>query len=193
VLLTSTASGKPVSNQAAIPAASKPNIVDESWMVLAMQLIDSMATNGGVHEGLAACEHLVNSRSNLPSEVYWRAAILASLAGRESKQVARWLAMAEQAGDRFTPTDLPGGSLRAYIQRIPGQTLDSALNRHAKTALVGDQPIEAYLVLSAFLKNDGQTQRAEKFMLAAKGRLEKSQSDSFKSPVLLSSTQRLGK
>ncbi len=141
----------------------------ESWLVLAVELIDSMAQKGGVGEGLAACEQLINVRPKLSSEIYWRAAVLASLAGRDSKQVARYIELADRTGERFSPSILPGGSLRAYVARIPGQSFDNALNRHARTALTGDRPTEAYQVLAAFLKQDGQSQRAEKFALAAKG------------------------
>lgn len=161
---------------------------NESWVVLAVEMIDSMAKQGGVNEGLASCEQLIRVKPGLPSEVYWRAAILASLAGRDSKQVSQYIDLAERAPGRFSPSLLPGGSLRGYVKRIPGQTLDKALDRHARTALIESRPTEAYRVLATFLHQDGQSQRAEKFAIAGKKTLPPATSTE-KNAVLLTSTE----
>jgi hypothetical protein len=165
--------------------AAQPN---ESWVVLAVEMIDSMAKQGGVSEGLASAEQLIRVKQGLPSEVYWRAAILASLAGRDSKQVSQYIDLAERAPGRFSPSLLPGGSLRGYVKRIPGQTLDKALDRHARTALTESRPTEAYRILATFLHQDGQSQRAEKFAIAGKKALPKA-SNTEKDAVLLTSAE----
>jgi hypothetical protein len=159
---------KPTTSAPELPHIEPTARPNESWVVLAVEMIDSMAQKGGVNEGLSSCEQLIRVKQGLPAEVYWRAAVLASLAGRDSKQVAQYMDLAEQAPGRFSPSLLPGGSLRGYVKRIPGQSFDNALNRHARTALTDSQPMEAYRVLSRFLNLDGQSQRAEKFALAAK-------------------------
>lgn len=168
-----------------VEQAAPPN---ESWVVLAVEMIDSMAQQGGVHEGLSSCEQLVRVKQGLPSEVYWRAAILASLAGRDSKQVSQYIDQAERAPGRFSPSLLPGGSLRGYVKRIPGQSFDAALNRHARTALTDSRPTEAFRVLATFLQQDGQSQRAEKFAIAAKKALPPANSTD-KKTVLLTATE----
>lgn len=139
----------------------------ESWLSSAVELIDLMVQQGGVDQGLQACEQLISVRKQLPSEIYWRAAVLASLSGRDAQKIVAFVELAEKAGDRFEGHQLPGGSLREYAKRANGKTVEETLNRIAKSALTSDHPTAEYRSLSAMLTLDGQASRARVFLAAA--------------------------
>ena len=156
----------------------------ETWQVLAMEIIDSMAMTGGVQEGLAACEQLVRVQEDLPAEAYWKAAILSSLAGRSEAEVAKWVAVAETKAATFRAHLLPGGSVRAYVQRLSGKSLDETLNRHAMAALQSEQPADSYRILAGLLKLDGQHQRANRFVTAFEPAMKEQSRDHEQPPRL---------
>jgi hypothetical protein len=126
-----------------------------------------MVQQGGVEEGLQACEQLIRVRDGLPSEIHWRAAALAAVSGRDAREVTALIDNAEKAGDRFNPRQLPGGSLRAYLAKANITTLDQSLNRLAETAMTSDNPSPEYRVLSAMFALDSQPERARLFLAAA--------------------------
>jgi len=138
-----------------------------TWLTAAVELIDLMVEQGGVEEGLQACEQLIKVRDQLPSEIYWRAAALASLSGRDARQIVDFVDRAEKAGDRFDGQQFPGGSLRAYAKTAKGTTVDETLNRLAKAAMTSTNPAAEYRSLSAILTLDGQSSRARVFLAAA--------------------------
>ncbi len=163
-----------IASRAAKPVIAAPRIVSrapasskESWLVSAVELIDLMVQQGGVEEGLQACEQLIRVREGLPSEVYWRAAALSAVSGRDTRQVVAFIDAAEKLGNPFKPRQLPGGSLRAYLARAHIVTLDESLNRLAKAAMANDDPSPEYRVLSAMFALDGQPERARLFFAAA--------------------------
>jgi len=126
-----------------------------------------MVQQGGVEEGLQACEQLIRVRDGLPSEIYWRAAALAAVSGRDSHEILALIDNAEKAGDRFTSQQLPGGSLRAYLKMAKATTLDESLNRIAQAAMTNEDPSSDYRVLSAMFALDSQPDRARLFLAAA--------------------------
>ncbi len=138
-----------------------------SWLTSAVELIDLMVEQGGIEEGLQACEQLIRVRDGLPSEIYWRAAALAAISGRESSVIVALIDDAEEAGDRFSARQFPGGSLRAYLRTANVATLDGTLNRLAKAALTSEDPTSDYRVLSAMFALDSQPDRARLFLAAA--------------------------
>ncbi len=138
-----------------------------TWLTSAVELIDLMVEQGGVEEGLQACEQLIRVRNQLPSAIYWRAAVLATVSGRESREIIAMIENAEKAGGRFNASQLPGGSLRAYLRTANAATLDQSLNRIAQTALASNDPSSDYRVLSAMFALDSQPDRARLFLAAA--------------------------
>jgi hypothetical protein len=126
-----------------------------------------MVQQGGVEEGLQACEQLIRVREGLPGEIYWRAAALAAISGRDAREVIALIDHAEKSGDRFSPRQLPGGSLRAYLARANITTLDESLNRFAAAAMSNHNPLPEYRVLSAMFALDSQPERARLFLAAA--------------------------
>jgi hypothetical protein len=142
-------------------------LTNASWLASAVELIDLMVEKGGVEEGLQACEQLIRVRENLPSEVWWRAAVLAAVSDREPREVAALIETAEKADGQFSARQLPGGSLRAYLRTANASTLDDTLNRFAKAALTNPNPTPQYRVLSAMLALDGQSERSRLFLAAA--------------------------
>ncbi|MDZ4852968.1 MAG: hypothetical protein SGI77_27085 [Pirellulaceae bacterium] len=145
----------------AVPSKQAP------WLASAVELIDLMVQQGGVDEGLKACEHLIQVRDQLPSEIYWRAALLAAVSGREANQIVAFIDRAEKSGDRFSVRQLPGGSLRAYVKSTKNASIDDAMNRLAQSALKNAKPTAEYTALSALLALDGQPSRARVFLTAA--------------------------
>jgi hypothetical protein len=76
------------------------------------------------------------------------------------------VAVAETKAASFRAHLLPGGSVRAYVQRLSGKSFEETLNRHAMEALRSEQPADSYRILAGLLKLDGQHQRADRFVVA---------------------------
>ncbi len=109
----------------------------------------------------------MNIRENLPSGVYLRAAVLAAADSQSSEIIVKYLSQAQAAGSKLSGSELPNGSIRAYLAKTPNKSLDTILNRIASQAMKIDKPSSELRALAGLLAMDGQTARSERFLKAA--------------------------
>jgi len=135
-----------------------------AWTNEAIALIDDMAQSGGATESYAAAKQLMKSHNALPGHFYTRAAILGALNNADSSVVLRYLELAKTNQADPNGSDLPGGSIRSFVAKIPSGSMDKLLNTIAAKALSKDNDRKPeFKVLASLLVMDGQTDRASRF------------------------------
>jgi len=163
----------PVIYQPSIPLgsiATKANVAkvayapSTGWAQEAIGLIDQMSQKGGSAEGFVAGKQLMTTQTDLPGHFYTRMAVLAAMNNAESSEVLEYLALAKQYRADPKGSDLPGGSIRAFVATLPKASMDGLMNQIALKALTkpnGRKP--EFQILASLLVMDGQVERATRF------------------------------
>ncbi len=153
--------GQPGNNLAAKIVESKPtptpmvwdaNGKAPTWLVSAVEFIDRFVKAGDVSDALGACERLVATRSELPSDIYTRAAVLAFLEGRNLDEVGSYVALGTADGTRLSSRNLPGGSLEKYLNPVERRRFTETVARLRSQALSGALSDEHKMVVESLLE-----------------------------------------
>lgn len=123
-----------------------------TWLVSAVEFIDRFVKAGDVSDALRACERLVETRSELPSDIYTRAAVLAFLEGRNLDEVGSYVALGTADGARLSSRNLPGGSLEKYLNPAERRRFTETVARLRSQALSGAMSDEHKMVVETLLE-----------------------------------------
>ncbi len=134
-----------------IPMVWDANGKAPAWLVSAIDFIDRFVKAGDVSDALSACERLVATRSELPSDIYTRAAVLAFLEGRNLDDVGAYVALGTADGMRLSSRYLPGGSLEKYLNPTERRRFTETVARLRSQALSGAMSDEHKLIVEALL------------------------------------------
>jgi hypothetical protein len=135
-----------------IPIVWDANGKAPAWLVSAIDFIDRFVKAGDVSDALGACERLVATRSELPSEIYTRAAVLAFLEGRSLDEVGTYVSLGTADGTRLSSRNLPGGSLEKYLNPTERRRFTETVARLRSQARSGAMSEEHKLVVEALLE-----------------------------------------
>ncbi|MCY2975855.1 MAG: hypothetical protein NTW52_14465 [Planctomycetota bacterium] len=135
-----------------IPMVWDANGKAPTWLISAVDFIDRFVKAGDVSDALGACERLVATRSELPSDIYTRAAVLAFLEGRNLDEVGAYVALGTSDGMRLSSRNLPGGSLEKYLNPTERRRFTETVTRLRSQALNGAMSDEHKMVVEALLE-----------------------------------------
>jgi hypothetical protein len=135
-----------------IPMTWDANGKAPAWLVSAVDFIDRFVKAGDVSDALSACERLVTTRSELPSDIYTRTAVLAFLEGRSLDEVGSYVALGTADGMRLSSRNLPGGSLEKYLNPTERRRFTETVARLRSQALSGAMSDEHKLIVEALLE-----------------------------------------
>ena len=135
-----------------IPMVWDANGKAPTWLISAVDFIDRFVKAGDVSDALGACERLVATRSELPSDIYTRAAVLAFLEGRNLDEVGAYVALGTSDGMRLSSRNLPGGSLEKYLNPTERRRFTETVTRLRSQALIGAMSDEHKMVVEALLE-----------------------------------------
>lgn len=125
--------------------------IPSSTAAIASDLIDDMFQAGAFREAVSACRQLASAYEGIPSNIYLRHALAASMIDDHSLECVAAIGLAIANGSEVRTPEID-------LQDSQG-LFDASIQRHAKTALEMDEP-ESLIVLAFLLRMDGQSERA---------------------------------
>lgn len=139
------------------------------WSESAIGLIDSMIAEGDIGTALASCVRMEKIPDAKGSGVYLRHALFEQFDSNNAASPARVLDLLNDAcaaGSQLNGTELPKGSVQAYLATVRIDVTET-MNQLSRKVLESDantaNTAEELLLLAALLKLEGQNERAALF------------------------------